>query len=732
MPIRIKTIRTQCALCKDFTPPNGELTGFVSGSGYEKWQQSAKKCTGCKFLVAVISAANSMGISGSHAAIFIDGSQGSVPRFTVNLTEWGQWYCGRVQVCALQGILELNSVCSRVTYSSNSEHDLWETITHGGALPKKTNTDESLNQAISWIDQCKSKHSSCRVSVDATLPTRVLDLSDKVRLHVGNGERAEYVCLSHTGGYGNQDSDHLCKTTKKNLTERLKDIPWTELPRGYQDAITVCRSLGQRYLWIDTFCVVQDDREDWTREVSQIGKIYGNAMLTIFATGSGSHNYSMFYNNSIQTITATYKGKDYQFQVAPTVEHLCMSSEQQELKFPLLQRGWVLQERLLSRRVLHFGQQELFWECCEEVKCQCSLVNHAAESKSNLSAMALQARKITHNLLLLSAETDSVSDVRSSALARRFRNPYSADEFQNGIIPRKWRDLVSEYSGQRFSRESDRLAGISGLARQMQEYRRSKYLAGLWEDSLWMDLLWIGGLPDAKRDERRTAPSWSWASLPGKVTWSADGLLLCNPQFGLDIHYSLEPSSTYYPHIDPKYEPILGRNAYTQVGWPNMLNPSAIGFELLEAECVGRWSDTITAVSSGRLKVSSYLLADDYPYSKFIQPASREQVHHIICVGQHSVIAAIDDVNWAYEYDGKVRLLSPLVLLRVACTPIGPYKGKSHAPGYYEWSLLLKAVPEGPPYFRRCGIAVVKQCSMEKKDSKWYGAVAKPATVVLL
>jgi hypothetical protein len=587
------------------------------------------------------------------------------------------------------------------------------------ALPEKTSTAESLDQAISWVDKCKSKHSSCRVSADATLPTRVLDLSDKVRLH--------------TRGNQNQKSKYICETTKKNLTERLTDIPWTELPRGYQDAIKVCRSLGQRYLWIDTLCVVQDDKEDWTHEVSQIGKIYGNAMLTIFATGSQSHNDSMFCNNNIQTITVTYKGKDYQFQVAPRVEHIYMSSERQELKCPLLQRGWVLQERLLSKRVLHFGQQELFWECCEEVKCQCSLVNHAAESKSNLSAMALQARKITHNLFLLSTETDSASaDVRSSALAQRFRNPYSADEFQNGIIPRKWRDLVSEYSGQRFSKESDRLAGISGLARQMQEYRHSKYLAGLWEDSLWMDLLWIGGLPDAKRAKEGTAPSWSWASLPGKVTWSADGLLLCNPQFGLNIHYSLEPSSTHYPHIDPEYEPILGRNAYTQVGWPNMLNPSAIDFELLEAECVGESSDTTTAVSSGRLKVSGYLLVDDYPYSKFIQSSSREEIHHIIRVGEHSVIAAIDDVNWAYEKDGKVRLFSPLVLLRVACTRIGPYKGKPYAPGYYEWSLLLKAVPEGPPNLRRCGIAVVQQDSIEKKDSKWYGAVAEPATVILL
>lgn len=35
------------------------------------------------------------------------------------------------------------------------------------------------------------------------------------------------------------------------------------------------------------------------------------------------------------------------------------------LEAPLNQRGWVLQERLLAPRILHFCRRELFWECCE-------------------------------------------------------------------------------------------------------------------------------------------------------------------------------------------------------------------------------------------------------------------------------------------------------------------------------------------------------------------------------
>jgi hypothetical protein len=118
MSIQINTIRTHCTLCKDFTPPTGELTGYVSSATEDKWSQSAKNCTGCQFIVAVISAANSLGISGPYNNIFIDGSQGTVPRFTMNCWDWDGVY-GGVQVCALQGILELYSVYLPVTNSGN-------------------------------------------------------------------------------------------------------------------------------------------------------------------------------------------------------------------------------------------------------------------------------------------------------------------------------------------------------------------------------------------------------------------------------------------------------------------------------------------------------------------------------------------------------------------------------------------------------------------------------------
>jgi hypothetical protein len=33
---------------------------------------------------------------------------------------------------------------------------------------------------------------------------------------------------------------------------------------------------------------------------------------------------------------------------------------------PLGGRGWVVQERILSPRVVHFSSNQLFWDCCQE------------------------------------------------------------------------------------------------------------------------------------------------------------------------------------------------------------------------------------------------------------------------------------------------------------------------------------------------------------------------------
>lgn len=45
------------------------------------------------------------------------------------------------------------------------------------------------------------------------------------------------------------------------------------------------RRLGVRYIWIDSLCICQDDKQDWERESARMDSIYSNLYLTIAATG---------------------------------------------------------------------------------------------------------------------------------------------------------------------------------------------------------------------------------------------------------------------------------------------------------------------------------------------------------------------------------------------------------------------------------------------------------------
>lgn len=45
-----------------------------------------------------------------------------------------------------------------------------------------------------------------------------------------------------------------------------RGISLSGLPRTFQDAISVTRKLGVRFLWIDSLCVIQNSSADWEEE----------------------------------------------------------------------------------------------------------------------------------------------------------------------------------------------------------------------------------------------------------------------------------------------------------------------------------------------------------------------------------------------------------------------------------------------------------------------------------
>jgi hypothetical protein len=196
---------------------------------------------------------------------------------------------------------------------------------------------------------------------------------------------AKYVCLSHCWGRA-----YHITTTSSTIRDRKAGIGWNELAKTFQDAITFTRRLGIRYLWIDSLCIVQDNSNDWSVQASKMPSICENAYVTLAATFSSSSAGGCFSQADSEFIARDFtvedrSGKSHQIFVRRHLPHWLMADPRRpnelDQDFPLLQRAWVIQERLQSPRILHFGRHELMWECMEATACECSFLDHVEPEK---------------------------------------------------------------------------------------------------------------------------------------------------------------------------------------------------------------------------------------------------------------------------------------------------------------------------------------------------------------
>ena len=345
----------------------------------------------------------------------------------------------------------------------------------------------------------------------ATFPTRVLDIgyefpSTSTRWAIRLWEpdpsappvKTPYLCLSYCWG-----KEPFLRTLSTNVTAHKLDIPWTSLPETFRDALDLTRRLGHRYLWIDSLCIIQDDEEDWKREAQKMGDIFESAFLVISAAKSSSAHEGMYTTG----LAVQRRGQEIHVPIdlsdrprggigvkrvpsgiffRPHIIHLKKSDNNfhHPYRFPTLKRGWILQERLLSRRILHFGPEELIWECSRGRTCQCK------------------------------PQSWGRADLNLSPRPTRYSHGHQMNNTPYGCHY-LWTRVIQEYTRMNLTQEKDIFPAISGLVKRFQPKIESKYVAGLWESNLSVTLLWTADTPrlEGRRPTQWRAPTWSWASL---------------------------------------------------------------------------------------------------------------------------------------------------------------------------------------------------------------------------
>jgi hypothetical protein len=140
-----------------------------------------------------------------------------------------------------------------------------------------------------WLNECISKHERCRTRAKPPLPTYLVDVGDKDSHEVKLIQTEEdtnysFVALSYVWGAPQQPIELRKLTTESMLT----GIAEADIPRTILDAIKMTRILGFQYLWVDSFCIVQDDKVMKAGEISKMGAIFGRSILTIQAASAES------------------------------------------------------------------------------------------------------------------------------------------------------------------------------------------------------------------------------------------------------------------------------------------------------------------------------------------------------------------------------------------------------------------------------------------------------------
>ncbi|KAF2670338.1 HET-domain-containing protein, partial [Microthyrium microscopicum] len=302
-----------------------------------------------------------------------------------------------------------------------------------------------------------------------------------------------YATLSYCWG-----GDQSTATRTHNYVDYLQGICLASLPKTIQDAVTVARKLDLKYLWIDSMCIIQDSEDHKRHEIGRMESIYYNSYITISASwASNCHEGMLKTRKPIDTMI------NLPFQCANkeigTVSMMCWgcptrspsigpfdTMEYYPEKEPINDRAWTLQESFMSRRRLIFTQFQVFWTC---------------------------------------------RDVWGSDGGRQGR-PYNEELSCQSIRKLEYADWISiaeGYSRKDLTDPTDKLDALSSIASYFSRFLQDQYLAGLWEKELLRQLCWRAdtayrtkftvGTRKTKRSEVRCAPSWSFLSIMGPITF---------------------------------------------------------------------------------------------------------------------------------------------------------------------------------------------------------------------
>jgi hypothetical protein len=347
----------------------------------------------------------------------------------------------------------------------------------GRDVPSNPSSAASFSFLKNCYETCLQNHEKCQKQ-SSVLPGRLLDISSTpFRLvNLDFGKRMPYAALSYRWG------DRESMATISTFAKLKNGIDPASIPTVFQEAARVCKEFGIHFVWIDSVCIILDDREDWATEVAKMASIYENANVVMAASTAANPAVSFISPRpstpktmplSFKRVVGTFTAR---IQLDCGLHSDSSSSPQKDL---LDNRGWALQEREMATRWVGFSTFEVQWKCRTMEACEC--------------------------LTFAWSPRSYFPDINQNV----------EESFQ------KWHRIVREYTSRTLTLQNDIFPALIGLAKKFNSITKATYVAGMWRENLIEDMVW-------KREESITftrapseylAPTFSWASTTGAITY---------------------------------------------------------------------------------------------------------------------------------------------------------------------------------------------------------------------
>ncbi|KAJ3533120.1 hypothetical protein NM208_g8130 [Fusarium decemcellulare] len=378
---------------------------------------------------------------------------------------------------------------------------------YGGVKRRRLWPDVDLDLLKAWISACERGHRHKPPQKQLPAFVRVIDVQNGCLVRAP--PQCRYVTLSYV--WGGPQKFALRAATKDelhrpgSLSSNRDDLPWT-----IRDFLNVVSGLGERYAWVDSLCIIQDDQADVRENVQAMGLIYESAVLTVVAA-SGTNANSGLAGIRLGTRRAV-QGREIIERMAmgvplPPLDEVIQASTWNS-------RVWTYQESVLSQRTLYFTDSQVHYKCARGCTA-CEETWEDAYEASKSSDKGIDAKLHSYEPRMLARTT--AQDVHEGG-----RTNFGW-----------WWHHVEAISSRKTTEAKDRFHALEGILYRLQSlFDDHGFAWGLPTSALDVALLWRPSgacVRNAAIDNSGVQlPSWSWVGWTGKIRYRIWNICECS------------------------------------------------------------------------------------------------------------------------------------------------------------------------------------------------------------